>query len=111
MLVTRQPLGGSTALKKLGIAAQKRVCYCLHVTGCGRENKGMVEGSRTSEQVKLIYYYYYGTQKYWLHQSLYTKFIKLNFNLTKRRQILDWHFLSGWVKGHGGDLESLVSFR
>lgn len=32
------------------------------------------------------------------------------FYLTKRWQILDWHFLSGWVKGYSRDLEGLVSF-
>lgn len=36
--------------------------------------------------------------------------MKVNFWPTKRRQILDWHFLAGWVEGHGGDLQGLVPF-
>lgn len=32
------------------------------------------------------------------------------FFLTKRWQVFDGDFLSGWVKGHSGDLEGLVSF-
>ncbi len=42
--------------------------------------------------------------------SQYYKLKKLYMSLTKRWQIFDWHFLSGWVKGHRGDLEGLVPF-
>lgn len=31
-------------------------------------------------------------------------------HLTKRWQILDLHFLPGWVQGHGRDLQGLVPF-
>lgn len=40
----------------------------------------------------------------------YLELMKVNFWPTKRRQILDWHFLAGWVEGHGGDLQGLVPF-
>lgn len=34
----------------------------------------------------------------------------ISIYLTERWQVFNWHFLPGWVKGHGGDLEGLISF-